>query len=173
MVYGHSRQRQTGRQSRRGEAVVLFNDFDDVGVEAENTLIEFEVPAIVLDGFHKGHGSILQNMATLKDLMSNPFTEIAANGQALSDLASRISNRLANKPSSADVYVVPVQPLSPAAKTGSKDAPGTRLNIVELCLQHPQERRPNAVEHCQHCTACEHHMFPCPVNPLMQLTANA
>jgi len=112
-------------------------------------------------------------MATLKDLMSNPFSEIAANGQALADLAGRISNRLANKPSSAHVYGVPAQSLSPAVKTGSKDAPDTRLNIVEPCLGQPQKRRPNAVEHCQHCTACDHHMFPCPVNPLMQLTANA
>jgi len=105
--------------------------------------------------------------------MSNPFSELAANGQALSELASRISNRLAKKPSTAYVYGVPVQPLSPAAKAGSKDAPSTRLNIVEPCLERPRQRRPNAVEHCLDCTACEHHMFRCPVNPLMQLTANA
>jgi len=109
----------------------------------------------------------LKRLADLKDSTSNPMSEIIARGQALSDLAARISNRLANRPSAADANTVPVQTERHTLPRRSNDAGDRRLYIVEPRLQ----RRPS----CLHCTLCgsEEQSLQCPVNPLVQLTASA
>jgi hypothetical protein len=110
-------------------------------------------------------------MAGLKDSMSNPLSEVIRKGQALSDLATRISNRLANRPPTSDAYTVPVHAQHQTLRERSNDAVLRRPYIVE-----PRLRRPQPSEHCLHCTVCsssKDQLPPCPVNPLVQLTASA
>ena len=59
--------------------------------------------------------------------MSNPVSEIVAKGQALSDLAARISNRLANRAPTSDAYTVPVNAQRQTLRERSNDA------VLRLC----------------------------------------
>ena len=63
---------------------------------------------VLVDYSYNQRGKREEDLADLKDSTSNPISEIMANGQALSDLAARISNRLANTSPTAGAQTVPV-----------------------------------------------------------------
>jgi hypothetical protein len=70
-------------------------------------------------------------MATLSNLMSNPSTELVAEGHELSKLATRISNRLPEQASTASVGITPKHGKRIRSREVSSDAVSTRLYRVE------------------------------------------